>query len=190
MKTLSVMFFFILSASVAFSQAFKWVDEKGNVHFTDDYSQIPEKYRPKSERREMPAGVVEPKLTEKDEPKSSEKIESKSSETPSSQKREDTYKDRLGRGEDYWRGRVQKLRTQITDSQDKVEALRVKYNELTEKHNNSKSSVERTALKNEREEIRKEMNEHKDQIEKAKVMLEKEIPQEAELYKAKPEWIK
>ena len=190
MKTLSVIFFFILSTSIAFSQTFKWIDGKGNVHFTDDYSQIPEKYRPSSEKREMPTEAVEPKLTEKDQLKSSEKVGSKSSETPSSQKKEDTYKDRLGRGEDYWRGTVKEWRTQLTTSQDRVDALRIKYNELTEKYNNSKSSVERSTLRREREEIRAEMNQHKNRIEEAKVMLEKKIPQEAELYKAKPEWIK
>lgn len=190
MKTLTVIIFFILSASIAFSQAFKWVDEKGNIHFTDDYSQIPEKYRPGSERRGIPAEAVEPKLTEKDQSKSSEKVESKSPETPSSEKKEDIYKDRLGRGEDYWRGTVKQWQTQLATSQDRVDALRIKYNELTEKHNNSKSSLERITLKKEREEISKEMNEHKDQIEKAKVMLERKIPEEAELYKAKPEWIK
>jgi hypothetical protein len=182
MKTLSVIFFFILSTSIAFSQAFKWVDEKGNVHFTDDYSQIPEKYRGGSERREMPAGTVEPNLTEKDE--------SKSSEPPSPQKKEDNYKDRLGRGEDYWRGRVQEYRTQLTKSQERIDALRSKYNELTEKYNSSKSSVERGVLRGDREKIRDEMDKEKGRMEEARVMLEKKIPQEAELYKAKPEWIK
>ena len=190
MKTLSVIFFFMLSTSIAFSQAYKWVDEKGNVHFTDDYSQIPEKYRAGSERRQMPAGAVEPKLTEKDESRSTEKGEPKSSEPPSSQKKEDAYKDRLGRGEDYWRGTVEKWRRQLTTSQDRVDALRIKYNELTEKFNSSKSSVERATLRKEREDIRAEMNDHKNRIEEAKVMLEKKIPQEADLYKAKPEWIK
>ena len=182
MKTLSVIFFFILSTTIAFSQAFKWVDEGGKVHFTDDYSQIPEKYRPKIEMREMPTEAVEPKSTEKPGPKSSE--------PPSSQKKEDIYKDRLGRGEDYWRGRVQELRARVTSSQEKVEALRIKYNELTEKYNHSKSSLERSTLRKEREDIRAEMNQHKNLIEEAQVMLEKKIPQEAELYKAKPEWIK
>jgi hypothetical protein len=190
MKTFSVIFFLILSTSIAFSQAFKWVDEKGNVHFTDDYSQIPEKHRAGSERRDMPTGAVEPKLTEKDESKSAEKGEPKSSEPRSSQKKEDAYKDRLGRGEDYWRGTVEKWRAQLTTSQDRVDALRIKYNELTEKFNSSKSSVERATLRKEREDIREEMNQHKNRVEEAKVMLEKKIPQEADLYKAKPEWIK
>jgi len=28
------------------AQVYKWIDDKGDVHFTDDYSSIPEKYRP------------------------------------------------------------------------------------------------------------------------------------------------
>jgi hypothetical protein len=34
------------------------------------------------------------------------------------------------------------------------------------------------------------MDQHKTQIEEAKNMLDKKIPEEAELYKAKPEWLK
>ena len=32
------------------AEVYKWVDEKGTIHFTDDYSTIPEKYRGQSER--------------------------------------------------------------------------------------------------------------------------------------------
>jgi hypothetical protein len=34
------------------------------------------------------------------------------------------------------------------------------------------------------------MDQYRNQIEEAKMNLEKKIPEEAELYKAKPEWIK
>jgi hypothetical protein len=61
---------------------------------------------------------------------------------------------------------------------------------LTEKYNSSKSSVERGVLRGDREKIRDEMDKEKGRMEEARVMLEKKIPQEAELYKAKPEWIK
>ena len=40
--------------SVAFGQMYKWVDEKGTVHFTDDVSKIPEKYRTEAESRKIP----------------------------------------------------------------------------------------------------------------------------------------
>src|SRR5512136_401847 len=31
------------------AEVYKWLDDKGQVHFTDDYSNIPEKYRPVAE---------------------------------------------------------------------------------------------------------------------------------------------
>lgn len=44
-----LMIHFLVQAEV-----YKWVDEKGNFHFTDDYSTIPEKYGQKVERRSLP----------------------------------------------------------------------------------------------------------------------------------------
>jgi hypothetical protein len=41
-------------ASLAFGDMYKWVDEKGTVHFTDDYFKIPERYRTEVESREVP----------------------------------------------------------------------------------------------------------------------------------------
>jgi hypothetical protein len=32
------------------AQAYKWIDDKGNMHFTDDYGQIPEKYKYKMKK--------------------------------------------------------------------------------------------------------------------------------------------
>lgn len=41
------------------AQAYKWKDANGHVHFTENYYEIPDKYRPKAETREMPT-VVDP----------------------------------------------------------------------------------------------------------------------------------
>ncbi len=45
---LSILIAFALPAS---AEMYKWVDEKGTVHFTDDISSIPEKYRENVEER-------------------------------------------------------------------------------------------------------------------------------------------
>jgi uncharacterized membrane-anchored protein YhcB (DUF1043 family) len=66
----------------------------------------------------------------------------------------------------------------------------LKYNELTEKFNSSKSSVERATIRNEREQLKTEMDQYKNQIAETKEILEKKLADEAELYKAKPEWVK
>ena len=36
------------------AEVYKWIDDKGGVHFTEDYSKIPEKYRPVAETRRFP----------------------------------------------------------------------------------------------------------------------------------------
>ena len=47
------------------AEMYKWVDEKGTVHFTDDPSMIPEKYRPDTETRKSPMELPSSKAKEK-----------------------------------------------------------------------------------------------------------------------------
>ena len=166
--------FFLFLAEFSFAEVYKWVDEKGVVHFTDDIIQIPEKYRPQIERRGTLGDSIGTKIESESLPK----------------KKEETYQDRNMRGEEYWKGRVQEWKKKLNDAQEGANNLTVKYNELTEKFNESKNSVERTSLRREREQIKSEIEKYKTQIEEAKYMLEKTIPEEAEIFKAKPEWIK
>lgn len=174
MKKIFFILLFLFLTQLSFAEVYKWVDEKGGVHFTDDILQIPEKYRPQIER----LGPSEEKVDTK--------IEGKSS----TNKNEGTYRDRIGRDEGYWKGQVEEWNKRMKDAQERVNSLRTKYNELTEKFNESKSSAERINLRKERDQIKNEMDRYKTQIEEAKHMLEKKIPEEAEIFKAKPEWIK
>jgi archaellum component FlaC len=175
MKTLTLILLFVFTATLSYAQVYKWVDEKGIVHFTDDITQIPEKYRRATEEREA----------------TEEKIETKKEGGQAPQKKEtDSYKDRSGRGEEYWKGRVEESRKKLQSLQEKVESLRLKYNDLTEKFNTSKSSAERAMIRNDREQIKSQMDDLRAQIAETKEMLEKKIPEEASLYGAKPEWVK
>jgi uncharacterized protein DUF4124 len=45
------------AAQQALAQAYKYKDSNGHVHFTEDYYQIPERYRSQVETREMPVHV-------------------------------------------------------------------------------------------------------------------------------------
>jgi hypothetical protein len=47
------MMFFSVSLAHA-AEIYRWADEKGTVHFTDDVSKIPEPYRDQVEKREVP----------------------------------------------------------------------------------------------------------------------------------------
>ncbi len=173
-RILFIILFIFLISQISFAQVYKWVDEKGVTYFTDDITQVPEKYRPKAERIGMPEEKEETKVEGELTPK----------------RKEETYRDRLGRGEDYWKGRVEEWRKKLRELQDKLEVLRAKYNGLTEKFNDSRSTAERGNLRRERDQVKNEMDQCNTQIEEARGMLEKKIPEEAELYKAKPEWVK
>ncbi|MCX8117958.1 MAG: retroviral-like aspartic protease family protein [Desulfobacterota bacterium] len=50
---------FILSASSANGEMYRWVDEKGTLHFADDLSKVPERYRSEAEMRKTPKGMGE-----------------------------------------------------------------------------------------------------------------------------------
>ena len=164
----------LLITGVSFAEVYKWVDENGVVHFTDDPIQVPEKYRPKAERIGSPE----------------ERGESTVEGGPAPKKKEEPYRDRLGRGEEYWKGRLEEWRKKLIELQASLEGLRTKYNGLTERFNDSKSTAERATLRRERDQVKNEMDQCKIRIDEAKDMIEKKIPEEAEIYKAKPEWIK
>jgi len=174
MKIISLLLglsFFL--STPAFSQVYKWIDEKGSVHFTDDVTKIPEQYRSRTEQV--------PVLREESGPKMED--------TPSAGKKEEVYKDRLGRGEEHWRGMVEEWKKKLRAAQEKMEQSRMKYNQLTEKFNDSRNSIQRHNIRVERNQVNSEMDQHKNRIDEAKMMLEKKIPEEAEFYGAKPEWV-
>jgi predicted nucleic acid-binding Zn-ribbon protein len=173
-QILLIILLIFLISQVSFAQVYKWVDEKGVTHLTDDMTQVPEKYRPRTESIETPQEREDAKVE---------------GEIPPA-KKEDSFKDRLGRGEDYWKGRVEEWRKKLRELQDRLEVLRTKYNELTERHNALRSRVPMTQIRKERDQVKSEIDQCNTQIEEARDMLEKKIPEEAELYKAKPEWVK
>ena len=173
MIRITLILLIVFCGSSSFAQIYKWVDERGGVHYADDFTKVPEKYRPDMMKvegmdLEQSGGANESLL----------------------RNREDNYKDRLGRGEDYWKGRVDESKNRMKSLQEKGENLRLKYNELTTRFNESRSSVERAGLRSERDQTKQEMDKNRVEIEEVKNTLEKKIPEEAEFYKAKPEWMK
>jgi len=173
-RILIVILFFLFISEISFAEIFKWVDEKGVVHFTDDILQVPEKYRSKTKKMELPEGREETKGEGESTPKSKEEV----------------FEDRLGRGEDYWKGRVEEWRKKLKDYQERLESLKTKYNELTVKINDSKSTAEKGNLRGERDQVKNEIDQYKIKIEEANNMIDKKIPEEAEIYKAKSEWLR
>jgi clan AA aspartic protease (TIGR02281 family) len=60
--------------SSSYGEMYKWVDENGTVHFTDDLSTIPERNREGAETRKPPKETSTPKPQEKPRPPLAEKI--------------------------------------------------------------------------------------------------------------------
>jgi Domain of unknown function (DUF4124) len=57
-----------LAAQQARAQAYKYKDSNGHVHFTEDYYQVPERYRGQVETREMPTRIDPNAPSEEAEP--------------------------------------------------------------------------------------------------------------------------
>ena len=45
MKRLTLAFCIVFFFSISWAETYKWIDEKGTVHFTQDFGSIPEKFR-------------------------------------------------------------------------------------------------------------------------------------------------
>ena len=71
-----ILFTMVLAVLVSssYGEMYKWVDEKGAVHFTDDLSNIPEKYREEAETRKPPKESSTPKPQEKSDPSLPRKV--------------------------------------------------------------------------------------------------------------------
>ena len=66
MKLISaLLLMLVLSASYGHAQMYRWVDEKGTVHFTDDPSRIPDRYKADTETRTTPKEKPVPEVKEK-----------------------------------------------------------------------------------------------------------------------------
>jgi clan AA aspartic protease (TIGR02281 family) len=55
----------IVFTSSSYGEMYKWVDEKGTLHFVDDLSKVPERYRPDAEMLNPPKEISSPEIKEK-----------------------------------------------------------------------------------------------------------------------------
>jgi clan AA aspartic protease (TIGR02281 family) len=63
-----LMIILAVLAPSSYGDMYKWVDERGTVHFTDDLSKIPEKYREDAEPRKPSKEPVSSEMEEKSTP--------------------------------------------------------------------------------------------------------------------------
>jgi hypothetical protein len=165
--------------SVHAQEIYQWVDEKGTVHFTDDVSQIPEKYQDQVKKKETPP-----------EPAPSPSIRPSQDKTPPEPSVE--KKDILGRGEDWWRDKAMEWRQKLIKAQKDYAAaeaaLKAKDKELEEAKFKPKSFQRK--LQDEIKILEEKANAQKNRLDEAKNMLEKVLPKQAEEYRADPSWLR
>jgi len=180
----------LILAGLAFSQeVYRWVDEKGMVHFTDDLTLVPEKYRDqiqlKVPSKELPSS--QPTLSRPVEPP---KTVEPGRETPSGP--DTVQRDMLGRGEEWWRATVkewnQKFVTSRTNYENAYNEWKAKDQEL-EASKFKPDSVKRK-LKSEIKVLEEKAKDWEKQMTEAKNMIENVLPKQARDYRANPDWLK
>lgn len=62
-----LVFLFLLPVVPCDAEMYRWIDEKGTLHFADDLSKVPEKYRPDAELRKAPPEIKDTPALEKQE---------------------------------------------------------------------------------------------------------------------------
>jgi hypothetical protein len=193
MKRASLLIFvgliFYYASSLG-QEVYRWVDEKGTVHFADDLTLVPEKYQGQVQKKvapqEPPSSPFPPstRVPEKGSP-GNVTIEKKPESVP-------VQKDILGRGEEWWRARVKEWKEKLSNAQKNYEtelnALKAKEKELEESKFKPDSLKRR--LKADIKVLEEKVEEWKKQLEEARNMLDKVLPKEAEDYRADPSWVK
>ena len=180
----------IFSSFLAFGQeVYKWVDEKGTAHFTDDLGLVPEKYRDQiltEKRPKEPTPSPSPSLSPPPfEPPKSTEAGKEAGPTP-------VQKDILGRGEEWWRAKAiewnEKYKTARRNYEMAYSEWKLKENEL-EASKFKPDSLKRK-LKAEIKVLEEKARDWEKQMEEAKNMLENVLPKQARDYQADPEWLK
>ena len=175
----------ILYPCLVFGQTiYQWKDDKGNINFTDDISNVPEKYRDQVQERKTPKEPAPPAPTG-----TIKRIDSGRRQPAPSAPAE--RKDTIGRGEDWWRATAKEWDEKLTLAQKNYDtthdAWKAKEKELADSV--YKADYIKRRLKLEIQDLEGKTKEWERKRDEARNMLEKVLPKEAENYKVDPEWL-
>jgi hypothetical protein len=163
-------------------EVYRWVDEKGTVHFVDDLSLVPEKYREQVQKKrppEKPTSLPSPGGSEGSE------VKEKSESAPE-------RKDLLGRGEEWWRAKVKEWNDKFVSAQKNFDATFTEWKAKEKELEESKFKPDsfKRKLKADIKALEEKSKEWEQKREEAKNMLEKVLPKQAQDYRADPDWLK
>jgi hypothetical protein len=181
----------IVAPEMAFGQEiYRWVDEKGIIHFADDFTLVPEKYRDQVQKKESPEKLPSPS--------SPSPVPARPQEEPGTAKRPETApekKDLLGRGEDYWRARAKEWNDKLNNAKKNYDLAYSAFKAKEKEYGDSRFKPDKfkrklKKIEAEMDELESKAKHWEKQMEEAKNMLEKVLPKEADDYRADPAWLK
>ena len=165
----------LLVVSSSYAQVYKWVDDSGTIHFTDDPAKVPGNYWDR---------VEEEKATKEEGPKPStvEKWPKRRVQ------REPT--DRFGRRESWWRDRASKWWAQLENATSQHQRIIGEIGEAQEVLDKARNDGKRRRYRRKIERLRKQDEQYKAQIDEAKHMLNDVLLNEARMADADPSWLR
>jgi len=169
---IGAMWFSVLWIGLAGAQIYKWTDSQGNVHITDNPSQVPPQYRPNVEVKEAspPADRTASPPAREVQPAS-------------------PPKDRLGRGPEYWQKQVVEWSTKERERALEYDRLQGLYNQTEALYQRTRDRRERGRIQAELERLKKELAAAEGQLKEAREMIHTTLPAEARRAGANPDWL-
>jgi hypothetical protein len=180
----------IIGSSLAYAQTtYRWVDDKGVVHFTDDPTGIPEKYQVQ-ERKEIPPSEPPPAVPKGQPPvsrpprKPAAQVEKEEPVRPKT--------DAVGRDESWWRGQVAVWQQKLTEAQRNLQSANAAVKEKQQELEQAKFKPDsfKRKLMGELKGLQEKASEYAKQVEEARNMLDRGLAKQAEEYLADPNWVR
>jgi hypothetical protein len=165
----------LLATSSSYAQVYKWVDDSGTIHFSDDPAKVPEYYWDR---------VEEDKTIKKEGQKPSEEEKRPRRRI----QREPT--DRFGRRESWWNDRASKWWVQLENATSQHQKITKEIGEAENVLDKARNDGKRRRYRRKIKRLRKEDEKYKAQMDKAKHMLNDVLLEEARMAGADPSWLR
>ncbi len=177
MKYLQILLglFCLLATSFSNAQVYKWVDDSGTIHLTDDPAKVPEHYWDRVEEKTI---IKEEGQKPSDEGKRTERRV----------QRERT--DRFGRRESWWRDRASKWWVQLENATSQHQRITKEIEEARKILDKARNDGKRRRYRRKIKRLQEEDEKYKAQIAEAKHMLNDVLLDEARTADADPSWLR
>lgn len=162
---------FLIAATPALAEFYRWVDKDGKEYFTNEPGKVPQEYRGSVQ-------TVKPddsRVSVGEKPSAAVKAGGQLGE----------HKDKNGRGEDYWRRRASNLRLRLRDQQDEYAIVLKELDSQDQKTGKPAGKGKKSLSGLERKKAKLEKD-----IARTKRVLEVDLPEEARRADAYPGWLR